>query len=73
MMMIDGYLSHVVEELFDEGFDLVEENGIEGGCHFVADQLFDMLLDLGTELLVGAQQQPQQMTHKRRHWTVLVV
>ena len=57
-------LSHVIEELFDEGFDLIEENGIESGGHFVADQLLDVLLNLRAEFLVGAEQQPQQMTHE---------
>ena len=56
--VVDHHLSALIEELLYDDLDLVEEDGVEGGAHLVADQLLDVLLDLGAELLVRTDQQP---------------
>lgn len=51
------HLTLRVEKLLDHGLDLVEENGVEQRRHLVSDQVLDVLLDGGAELLVRADQQ----------------
>ena len=71
--LVDHHLARVVEELFYQRLDLVEEDRVERRRHLVAHQFLDVLLDLRAELFVGAQQQPQQVAHERRHRAVLHV
>ena len=71
--VVDDDLPVLVEELLDDALDLVEEDGVEGGRDLVAHQLLDVLLDLGAKLLVGADQQLQQLTQEKRHRTILEV
>ena len=58
------YLSSEVEELIDEDFYLVEEDGIDVRVQFMSNQLFHVLLYLRTELLIVAHKELQQMSDK---------
>lgn len=51
-----SYLSLLVKEFFDNATNLIEEQRIQLGGHFLANQFFDVLLHLRTELLIVANQ-----------------
>lgn len=57
MGMVVPYLSLGVDELLDNITDLIEQQREQLGRHFLANQLFGVLLQLGSEFLVIANQQ----------------
>jgi hypothetical protein len=71
--LVDDNLSASIEELFNNDFDLFEEDWVKRGRHFVADQLLDVLLDLRAEFFVRTNEKSQKLTQELRHRTVLNV
>lgn len=52
--LVDHHLARVIEKLFNQGLNLIKENRVKSGSHFMAHQFFNVLLNLSAELLVGA-------------------
>lgn len=52
----------LIEEFVDDAPDLIKQQRVQLGRHFLSDQLLDMLLNLRPKFLVVANQQPQKLT-----------
>lgn len=63
----------LVEELLHDRLDLIEQNRVQRRGHLVPHQLLDVPLNLRPELLVVANQQPQQQPDELRDRAVLHV
>ena len=59
-----AHLARRVKELVDERLAAVKEDRVDVRVQLVSDQLFDVLLNLWSKLLVVAHQQFQQLTNE---------
>ena len=66
-------LSTAVKELLDNDLNLFKEDWVKCGRHFVADQFFDVFLNLRAKFFVRTDEQAQQLTEELSDWAILDV